>query len=215
MKKIYMPVLLLGATSPAFGLSSSIGGGEIGGGVEIGGEFGEYSNACGCNWSGADFIPDGVESTCMTCNSHATGIACFAGEICDDRKAGNANGVIVESVSTLTVECGKWIPDGRPDDDGIIRAGYWNPAPYASCDTTNVYRCGAGYYGTAQSETLGCNKCPGYTSDMDGVRPNSSNNKYVVSSQDSRKSITDCYIMQYSVGSDITGNFIYTDGCFY
>lgn len=217
MKKIYTLVLLLGAASPAFGLSSAVGDNP-----QIGGDV--IDTACGCTWSteAAEQVPSDVKSTCNSCGGGTSikpgglgDVATCIDDICDDRKAGNANGVIVGSKKKLTVDCGTWVPNGKPDDTGTIQLGYWSRYPTASCDDVPTYRCGAGYYGSATSETSGCTRCPGYTTDMDGVRPTASNNQYVVSSKDPRESITDCYVMKYSVSKDDTGSFFYTDGCVY
>lgn len=217
MKKIYTLVLLLGVASPAFGLSASVGGDpQIGGSV--------INRACGCEWTteAAEQVPSNVKSACDSCGFMAGSIkpelgtsTCLVGDICDDRKAGNANGVIVGSKTVLTIDCGTWVPNGKPADDGTIQLGYWSRYPTASCDDVPTYRCGAGYYGSATSETSGCTRCPEYTTDMDGVRPTASNNQYVVSSKDPREKVSDCYVMKYSVSKDDTGSFFYTDGCVY
>ncbi|MCM1294103.1 MAG: hypothetical protein NC311_00895 [Muribaculaceae bacterium] len=219
MKQIYMPVLLMGVVSPAFGLSTTFpGGGEVVGPVGPGFEI---VNACGCDWSDADYLPMQddmtLEAVCSRCNIETSALNCSVDKICDDRQVGNANHIIVTTGRKLTVSCGKWIPP-KPESTSagvITREGYWSPLPSVSCDTVYSYSCGAGYYGSPTSESSGCTKCPGYTDDMAGVKPTTTNNKYVISSEEPRRYISNCYIVPNSVGSDIGGAFIYTDGCFY
>lgn len=199
MNQIFATVLLLGMVTPAFGETVSIGGiGEIGGSEIIGG----IVNACGCDWSDAEYVPAEAESTCLNCAETATAINCNFVEICDDHKAGNSYGVIVGSIQKLTVDCGKWIPP-YTESSGYTRAGYWSPLPSVSCDTVATYKCGAGYYGNPTSETSGCTKCPNFVSGGP------------ISSEYPRTSITNCYIMPNKTMSDSTGSYIYTDGCFY
>lgn len=196
MNQIFIMVLLLGLASPAFGLPSSIGGGTVGPVVQV--------NACGCNWDDAEYVPEGLETTCISCDSNIANINCASGKICDDNKSGNSYGVIVGSENKLTVECGTWVP--QQEVGGVIRAGYWSVIPSATCDTVATYRCGAGYYGKPTSETAGCSKCPGFEP---------SGEISAISSEIPRTAITNCYIKANKAMSDTTGTYIYTDGCFY
>lgn len=209
MNHIFVTVLLLGMISPASAALTDISGaGSVigGGGEVIGGGF-ETVNACGCNWSEADYVPEGMESTCINCSAIESEIGCVFDEICDDHKKGNAYGVIVGSTQKLTVECGTWIPPQKdPGSGDVWRTGYWSPLPSVSCDTVSTYRCGAGYYGKPTSETSGCNPCPNFD-------PNDTNP--IISSENPRTSITSCYIMPNKTMSDSTGSYTYTDGCFY
>lgn len=201
MKKIYVPVLFLGAISPAFGVD--VGGIGMEQGSEIIGDTVD-SSICGCSdWPAAEYLPENIESICSSCNMVEQSDLCISGQICDDGNTGNLFGVIVGTKQKLVVNCGTWVPEFK-EPSGVIREGYWSVAPSASCETVETYKCGAGYYGTPTSARLGCVKCPSYTL-----------NAGMPSSESPRKYITNCYIKANSTGSDETGDFTLTDACFY
>ena len=162
---------------------------------------GVLQNACGCDWSKADLIPENALETCANCISYMRD-SCIDGEICDDHKAGNSYGVIVGSTKKLTVDCGEWVPE-YTTSEGFSYIGHWSRIPNVSCDTVATYRCGAGYYGNPTSENSGCTKCPNFVSGGP------------ISSESPRTSITNCYVMPNKTMSDSKGSYIYTKGCLY
>lgn len=67
-----------------------------------------------------------------------------------------------------------------------------------TCNAQTSYRCAPGYYGTCTNGTSGCTQCPDSgTSDAGSG------------------AITLCYLPRDTGGTDNSGDFIYTDNCFY
>ncbi len=72
-----------------------------------------------------------------------------------------------------------------------------------TCNSTTVYRCAAGYYGTSSNGSSGCTKCPNY---MGGGNAQSSAGT---------TQINGCYAPAGAGGSDTTGNRAFDTDCYY
>ncbi len=67
-----------------------------------------------------------------------------------------------------------------------------------TCSTTYEYRCYIGYYGSPSDSASGCTKCPG----KGYANPGS-------------KYITNCFIIPGTTLNDETGEYTFTDECYY
>lgn len=72
-----------------------------------------------------------------------------------------------------------------------------------TCTSTTQYRCAVGYYGTSTNGTSGCTRCP------------SSGGIYGTTAAAGSKNITSCYIPANQTMSDGTGEYVFTNKCYY
>ncbi len=77
-----------------------------------------------------------------------------------------------------------------------------------SCETSTVYRCARGYYGTSTNGTSGCTRCPRIdTADL--FSP------FGTTDSAGQISVYNCYIPAGTAFQDATGSGIYPDQCDY
>ncbi len=79
------------------------------------------------------------------------------------------------------------------------------------CDTRKQYICGAGSYGPISYSGYDCTKCPSYA----GLEIGGFSAQIRTAPWDANTSITDCFILNGTTGTDETGTFSVSGNCYY
>lgn len=131
---------------------------------------------------------------------------------CQCEKDGELGGLDCSNMGDC-MECTAWAEDMNVD--GLdYRTCYTRNATTCLCEPNIIYRCRAGYYGQPTLSDLTCTLCPDGGTSFPGFSIGDDLSNWD-SSIITNVSISGCYLPADTTGTDETGEYTFTEACYY
>ncbi len=158
------------------------------------------TNVCYKNTSGTVFR----FTNCASCNA-----GMVLSQVVLSNVPGNHCNNLNAKVSVCCYPCSTCINDINAQYSATGTAGYERKPTkscscFDGCQTSYIYRCAAGYYGSSTDGTSGCNRCPKLL-----------NSSIYGASAAGSEDVTNCYMPAGTVFSNSTGSGVFTEDCQY